>query len=143
MLCVHDSHFVLEVQYINCMVDNTDDLEVLKHLPRRHPCIKGNRLAHFGIPCLFKCVYDEASCFPLSRLECIPVGNAGAMYGFGFGADHTGCNVGDRFVVYLRAVWTWERCTKYLGSVGLVHYEADEVVFPPFLVNLDGIEEFR
>ena len=35
------------------------------------------------------------------------------------------------------------RCTKSLGVVGLFHYEADEFVFPPFLVKLDGIEELR
>ena len=82
-------------------------------------------------------------CFPLRRLECVPVGDAGAMYGFGFGTDHTGCAVGDRFVVYCRMFRTGEQCTESLGVVGLVHYEADEVVFPPFLVKLDGIEELR
>ena len=65
------------------------------------------------------------------------------MYGFGFGAYHTGCGVGDRFVVYRRAFRTGERCTKSLGVVGLVHYEADEVVFPPFLLKLDRIMELH
>ena len=36
---------------------------------------------------------------------------------------------------------TGERCSGYLGLVGLVHDEADKVVFYPFLVELDGIEE--
>ena len=64
------------------------------------------------------------------------------MYGFGFGGDQTGRAVGNQFVVYRRAVWTWERCTKTICVVGIVNYEANEIVFPPFLVKLDGIEEF-
>ena len=63
------------------------------------------------------------------------------MYSFGFGTDHTGRAVGDRLVVYHRAVRTWERFTESLVVVGLVHYEANEVVFPPFLVKLYGIED--
>ena len=94
MLCVHDSHFVLEVEYVNCTVADTDKLEVIKHLPHCHPCIKGNRLTHLGIPCLIKFIEDEAFCLYLRRLESIPVGDAGAMYGFGYGADHTGRSVG-------------------------------------------------
>ena len=82
MICVHDSHFVLEVQDVNCMVSNADALEVLNHLPRRHPCVKGNRLAQIRITLLFKCVDKEASCFSLRRLECAPVGDAGAMFVF-------------------------------------------------------------
>ena len=65
------------------------------------------------------------------------------MYGFVFGADHTGCAVRDRFILYRQAFWTGEWCTKSLGVVGLVHYEEDEVLFPPFLVKLYGIEEIR
>ena len=65
------------------------------------------------------------------------------MYGFVFGADNTGCAVGNPFVVYPRAVCMWERCTKTIGLVVLVHYEADEIVFPPFLFKLDEIEEIR
>ena len=95
MLCVHDSHFVLEVQYVNCMVANTDALEVLKNLPHCHPRVKGNRLTQLGIPRLLKCVDEEALCFPFRRLELFPVADAGAMYGFGFGADHTDCSVTD------------------------------------------------
>ena len=49
----------------------------------------------------------------------------------------TGHAVGDQFVVYHRAVRTWERCTETLGVAGLVHYKADEVVFTPFLVKMD------
>ena len=125
------------------MVSDTDALEALKHLPCSHPFVKSNWIAQLGIPCLVKCVNDEASCFPIRRLECVPVGDAGAMYGFSFGADHTGCAAGNQFVVYRRAVWTWERCTKSLGVVGLVNYEANEIVFTPFLVKLDVIEELR
>ena len=125
------------------MVANTYALEVLKHLPCSHPYVKGNRLVQLGIPRLVKCVNDEASCLYLRLLEYVPVGDAGAMYGFRFGVDHTGRAVGDRFIVYLQAVRTWERCTKMLGVVVLVHYEANEDVFPLFLVKLDGIEELR
>ena len=95
MLCVHDSHFVLEVQDVNCVVADTDALEVLKHLSRHHPCVKGNRLTQLGIPRLVKCVDEEASCFPLCLLECVLVGDAGAVYGFYFGADHTGRAISD------------------------------------------------
>ena len=141
MLCVHNSNFVLEVQDVNCMVADTDTLEVLRHIPRRHPCVKGNRLTYIVIPRLVKFVNDEASCFSLRRLKCVPFGDVGAMYGFGFGADHTGRAVGDKFVVYRQAVRTWGRCTETIGVVGLVHYEADEIFFPTFLVKLDGIED--
>ena len=106
MICVHDSHFFLEFQDVNCMVANTDALEVVNHLPRRHPFVKVNRLAQLGIPRLFKCVNEEASCFPLRHLKFVPVGDAGAMYGFGFVADHAGRAVGDQFVVYCRAFRT-------------------------------------
>ena len=143
MLYVHDLHFDLKVQDINYMVADTNDLEVLNIMPRRHLCVKGNRLAQLGIPCLVKSVNDEALCFSLRRLECVLVGNAGTVYGFGFGADHTGRAVGDRFVVYRWAAWTGERCTESSGVVVLVHYEAGEVLFPPFLVKLYGIEELR
>ena len=95
------------------------------------------------MPRLFKCVDDEALCFSLHRLVCVPVGVAGAMYGFGFCADHTGRAVGDQFVIYRQAVWMWERCNETIGVVRLVHYESDEIVFPPFLVKLYGIEESR
>ena len=125
------------------MVSEPDALEVLKHLPLHHPCVKVNRLAQLRILSLVKCVDEEAFCFPLRRIECVPVGDASAMYGFGFGADYTGRTVGNRFVVYFRAFRTGERCTESLGVVGLVHYKADEVVFPPFLVKLDGIEDLR
>ena len=111
MICVHDSHFALEVQYVNCTIADTDALEVLKHLPFRNPCVKGNRLAQIGIPHLVKCVDEEAFCFPFRRLKCVPVGDAGAIYGFGFGADHIDCAVVDQFVVYCRAFWTGEWCT--------------------------------
>ena len=77
------------------MVSDTYVLEVLKHLPHCHPCVKGNRLAQLGIPRLVKFVNDEASCFSLRRLKFVSVGDAGAMYGFGFGADHTGRAVGN------------------------------------------------
>ena len=120
------------------MVSDTDTLEVLKHLPRRNPCVKGNWLAQLGIPRLVKYVDDEDSCLSLHHLKCVPVGDAGAMYGFGFGADHTGCAVDDQLVVYHWAVRTWEQCTKTLSVVGLVYYEAGEVVFPPFLVKDDA-----
>ena len=65
------------------------------------------------------------------------------MYGFGFAANHFGRAVSDRFVLYRRAVWLWEWCTETLGVFDLVHYEADEVGFPPFLVKLYGKEELR
>ena len=61
MLCVHDSHFFLEFQDFNCMVADTDALEVLKHLPRCNSCVKGNRLTELGIPRLVKCADDKAS----------------------------------------------------------------------------------
>ena len=80
------------------MVADTDTLEVLNNLPRCHLCVKGKWLAHIGIPRLFKCVNDEASCFPLCRLEYVPVGDAGAMYGFGFGVYYTGRAIGDQFL---------------------------------------------
>ena len=63
------------------------------------------------------------------------------MCGFSSGADHTGCAVGDQFFVYRRAFRTGGQCTELLRLVGIFHYEADEVVFPPFLVKMDGIEE--
>ena len=50
MLCVHDLHFVLEVQDVSRMVADTKALEVLKHLPRCHPCVTGNWLVQLGIP---------------------------------------------------------------------------------------------
>ena len=121
------------------MVSDTYTLEVLKHLHRFYPCVRVNPLTQIKIVRLVKCINDEASCFSLCRLECIPVGDAGAMYSFGFGTDHTVCAIGDLFVVYCQAVQMWERCIKMLGLVGLVYFEADEVVFPPFLVNLDRI----
>ena len=135
ILCLHDSHFILEAQDVNCMVANTDALEGLKHLPRRHPCIKGHRLTQLGIPRLIKCVDDEDSCFSLRRLECVPIGDVGVVYGFSFGADHTGRAVGDRFVVYCRAVRTWERCTKTIGVVRLVLMRPMRLCFPPSLSN--------
>ena len=61
MLCVHNYHFVLEAQQINCTVADTDALEVLNNLPRLHPCVKGNRLAQLGIPQLVKSVDDKDS----------------------------------------------------------------------------------
>ena len=78
-----------------------------------------------------------------ASLSAASVRDAGAMYGFGFGADHTGRVVGNRFVVYRRAGWTWERCIETICVVGLVHYEANDIVFSHFLVKLDGIEEFH
>ena len=123
------------------MVANTYALQVLKHIPYRHPCVKGNHIGHLGILRLVKCVNDAASCFPLNRLECVPVGDAGTMHGFGFGEDHTGRTVGDRIFIYRQAVRMWERRTESIGVVDLVHYEANEVVFPPFFGKLDGIDE--
>ena len=143
MLCVHDLHFVLEVQDVNCMIANTDALEVLKHLSRLHPLVKGNQLTQIRIPRLVKCVDDGALCFSLRHLEHVPVGDAGAMYGFVFGTDHTGRAVGDRFVVYCQVDRTWERYTETIGVVRLVHYEANEILFPPFLVKMYGIEKLH
>ena len=100
MIFVHDSHSVLEVQDVNCMVSDTDALGVLKHLPCCHLCVKGILLAQIGIPRLIKFIDEEALCYPLRCLKCVLVGDVGAMYGFGFGADRTGCAVGDRYVVY-------------------------------------------
>ena len=57
------------------------------------------------------------------------------MYGFGFGVDQTGHPVGNRFVVYIWAVWTWEQCTNIIDVFGLVHYEANEIPPPPSLSN--------
>ena len=122
---MHDLHFVLKVRDVNFMVEDTDSLEVPKHLPRCHPRIKGNRLTQLGIPRLVKCVDDKYLRFSLHRLKFVPVSDAGAMYGFGFGAYHTGRAVGGRFIVYCWVVWKWERCTETIGVVSLVHYEAD------------------
>ena len=55
-----------------------------------------------------------------------------------FGVDHTGSAVSNRFFVYRQAFQTQEWCTKSLVVVGLVHYEADDVVFPPLLVKWMG-----
>ena len=104
MLCVHDSNFVLEVQYVNGMVSHTYALEVLSHLPRYHSCVKVNQIAQLGVPCFIRFIDEEASCLPLRSLVCVPVGDVGVMYGFGFGADHTSRVVGNRFVVDL---WTF------------------------------------
>ena len=123
------------------MVANTDALEVLNNMPHPQSCVKGNHLTQLGIQRLIQCVDDEASFLSLRRLECVPVGDAGAMCGFRLGADHTGRAVGDQLVLYCRVVWTWKPCTETIGVVGLVHYEADEIVFPPFLVKMDRIEE--
>ena len=125
MLCVHDSNFILEVQDINFMIADIYALEVLKNLPRCYPCVKGNCIAHLGIPRFFKCVDDEALCFPLRRLKCVPVRDAGAMYGFGFDADNTGRAVGNQFVVYCQEARAGKRCTKSFVVVKLVHYEDD------------------
>ena len=107
MLCVHDSHFALEVQDVNCMVSYIDALEVLEYLSCRHPCVKDNWLAQLGIPRLVKCVDDEALCFSLCRLECVPVGDVCTMCGFVFGTYHTSRTIRNRFVVYRLAVRTW------------------------------------
>ena len=65
------------------------------------------------------------------------------MYGFDFGADHKGRSVGNIFVVDYWTCRTGERCSKLRGVVSLVYDEADEVVFPLFLVELYEIEELR
>ena len=69
MLSVHDSNFALMVQDVKYMVSNIYALEVLKHLPCCHSCVKGNKITQLGIPRLVKIVDEEASCFPLCRLE--------------------------------------------------------------------------
>ena len=69
------------------------------------------------------------------------MGDTGVVDGFGFGADHTDREVKNQFIVDHWTFSTGERCPKSIGLVGLVHDEAGEVVFPPFLVELDGIQE--
>ena len=63
------------------------------------------------------------------------------MDGFGFAVDHTSRAVDNIFVADRWTFRTGERSYESHGLVSLVHDEANEDVFPPFLVKLDGIEE--
>ena len=92
------------------MVAHTHALEVFQHLPRSHSCIKGERLTKLGVPRFAKLINKETLCSPFRRLICVPVSDAGAMYGFCFGADHTSRAVGNQLVVDCWTFRTGERC---------------------------------
>ena len=100
MLCIHNSHFIFWVQYINGMVTHIYALDVVQHMLRFHSSVKGDRIAQLGVQRFVKRIIEEYLCLPFFRLVCVPVGGAGTMDGLGFGTDHTGRAFGDQFVVY-------------------------------------------
>ena len=106
MLCMHDSHFILYIQYINGIVAHVYALEVVQNLLCRHLCVKGDWLAQLVEPRFVERINKEPLFFPFRRLVCVLVGDAGVMDGFGFGADHPSCAIINRFVVDCWTCWT-------------------------------------